>query len=135
MSQILSFKEGARIGDGTRSSGTMLTDQPDTLISVLWFGSFLAAMVLGLTSIYAPVKDAIKFALDIPALFFAVVFPVMLAKDYFSLKLARYTVTDTYVEARTGIFEKTERRIPLAYIREVTTKQTFFQSLFFVLRK
>jgi uncharacterized membrane protein YdbT with pleckstrin-like domain len=130
MSQILSFKEGARIGGGTRSTGTVLSDHPDTRISLLRFGFLLAAIVLGLASIYVPFEDAIKFALGVGSLFLAVVFPIMLAKDYFSLRLARYTVSDTHIEARTGIFEKTERRIPLAYVREVTTKQTFFQSLF-----
>jgi uncharacterized membrane protein YdbT with pleckstrin-like domain len=130
MSQILSFKEGARIGGGTRSTGTLLSDHPDTRISILWFGSLLAAIVLGAAGIYAPIDNAVRFGLGLTALLFAVAFPVMLAKEYFTLRLARYSVTDTYVEARTGIFEKTERRIPLAYIREVTTKQTFFQSLF-----
>jgi uncharacterized membrane protein YdbT with pleckstrin-like domain len=130
MSQILTFKDGARIGDGTRSTGTVLSDQPDTRISIQWFGFLLTAIVLGFAAIYAPIDNAVRFGLGLTALLFAIAFPVMLAEEYFTLRLARYSVTDTYVEARTGIFEKTERRIPLVYIREVTTKQTFFQSLF-----
>jgi uncharacterized membrane protein YdbT with pleckstrin-like domain len=130
MSQILAFKEGARIGDGTRATTTVLSDRPDTRISILWFAALLASIVLGLGSIYAPVEIALRFALGLGSLFFAAAFPIMLAKTYLGLTLARYTVTDTHIEARTGILDKIERRIPHAYIREVTTNQTFFQSLF-----
>jgi uncharacterized membrane protein YdbT with pleckstrin-like domain len=46
------------------------------------------------------------------------------------LRTASYTVTEGYIEAQTGTFEKTTRRIPLSYIRDVTHRQDFFQRLF-----
>jgi len=103
MSEILTIKEEVRTGGGTKSTGVVLTDQPNTVTSVLWFASVLVATVLGLASLYVAVENAIKFALGLGSLFLAVAFPIMLAKNYFSLRLARYTVTNTYIEARTGI--------------------------------
>jgi len=43
---------------------------------------------------------------------------------------ASYTVTDEYIEAQPGTFEKATRRIPLSYIRDVTHRQHFFHTLF-----
>ena len=41
---------------------------------------------------------------------------------------AEYTVTSDYIEAQTGNLEKSVRRIPLSYIRDVTLTQNFVQA-------
>src|SRR5262245_2196290 len=49
---------------------------------------------------------------------------------YEALGNAIYTVTNAYIEKKGGVIWKTQHRIPLSYVRDVTYNQSFLQAVF-----
>jgi uncharacterized membrane protein YdbT with pleckstrin-like domain len=49
---------------------------------------------------------------------------------YEALAKAVFTVTDEYIEEKSGIIWKRVRRIPMSYVRDVTYNQSFIQAMF-----
>src|SRR5258708_3108180 len=77
-------------------------------------------------------NDGVRFALTfglIPAFFFGLYLAI---KDHIRLISARYTIAFDHIEAtaREDILNQATRRIPLAYIRDLTLHQSFVQSFF-----
>ena len=114
----LKVVEGNRGGAGSKKP--VLTDQLDLRLIKLSYivpSVLLAAsVVIFLLPISFGAKFSIGFALVI-ALTGTLTFSL---SAHGRLRTASYTVTEGYIEAQTGTFEKTTRRIPLSYIRDVT---------------
>ncbi len=120
--------EGNQFGSGRIKP--VLTDKPDLRLIKLGYSVPLILLAAGVLAILLPISDAAKFSIG-----YAVVIALAGTLTFFlsshaRLRTASYTVTDEYIEAQTGTFEKTTRRIPLSYVRDVTHRQHFFQALF-----
>ena len=110
----------------------VLTDKPDLRLIRFGYSVPLILLAAGVLAILLPISDAAKFSIG-----YAVVIALAGTLTFFlsshaRLRTASYTVTEEYIEAQTGTFEKTTHRIPISYIRDVTHRQHFFQTLFAV---
>jgi uncharacterized membrane protein YdbT with pleckstrin-like domain len=120
--------EGNRVT--TSSNQPVLTDRPDLRLIKL---SYLVPILLAVSCLLIlllPISFGAKFSIGfslVIALGGTLTFSL---SSHARLRTASYTVTDEYIEAQTGTFEKATRRIPLSYIRDVTHRQDFFQTLF-----
>jgi uncharacterized membrane protein YdbT with pleckstrin-like domain len=117
--------------DRTRSDSTdaVLSDQPNLLLVKIGYllpGALVATAIVGFL---LPISDAAQYAIAYGTILMAFSTVITLATCHGRLRKASYTVTNDYIEARTGTFEKRVRRIPLDYIRDVTHSQNLFQSL------
>lgn len=120
--------EGNRIGAGSNSP--VLTDQPDLRLIKL---SYLAPLILfaaGVVLLLLPISFGAKFSIGFSLVIALTGTLTFSLSSHGRLRTASYTVTEEYIEAQTGTFEKATRRIPLSYIRDVTHRQDFFQTLF-----
>jgi uncharacterized membrane protein YdbT with pleckstrin-like domain len=120
--------EGNQIG--TRSTKPILTDRPDLRLIKLSYLVPLLLIATGVLILLLPVNDGAKFSIGF-ALAIALAGTLTFSlSSHARLRTASYTVTDGYIEAQTGTFEKATQRIPISYIRDVTHRQHFFQALF-----
>ena len=122
--------EGNQFGSGRIKP--VLTDKPDLRLIRLGYFVPLILLAAGVLAILLPISDAARFSIS-----FAIVIVLGGTLTFFlsshaRLRTASYTITDEYIEAQTGTFEKTTQRIPISYIRDVTHRQNFFQTLFAV---
>lgn len=120
--------EGNQIG--TCSIKPILTDRPDLRLIKLSYLVPLLLIATGVLILLLPLNEGAKFSLGFAlaiALAGTLTFSI---SSHARLRTASYTITDGYIEAQTGTFEKTTQRIPIGYIRDVTHRQHFFQSLF-----
>jgi uncharacterized membrane protein YdbT with pleckstrin-like domain len=122
--------EGYQFGSGRIKP--VLTDKPDLRLIRLGYSVPFILLAVGVLAILLPISDAAKFSIG-----YAVVIALAGTLTFFlsshaRLRRASYTVTDEYIEAQTGTFEKTTQRIPISYIRDVTHRQHLFQTLFAV---
>jgi len=108
----------------------VLTDQPDLRLIKLGYLVPLLLVTFGVLIILLPISDAIKIGVGYALIMALGGMLTFLLSSHARLRKASYIVTAEYIEARTGTFEKTSRRIPLSYIRDVTHRQHFFQTLF-----
>src|SRR6185503_3818900 len=75
-----------------------------------------------------PIDDSFKVAF----LPLAVLFVVSLSYSvimYEALGNTVFVVTNDYIEEKGGLIWKTQHRIPLTYVRDVTADQTFLQKM------
>lgn len=107
----------------------VLTVRPDMRIVKL---GFLAAALIagaGVVVYLSPLDDSVKAGF----LPLAVLFIVTLAYSaivYEALRNAVFTVTTEYVQEQGGVLFKTQHRLPLAYVRDVSYDQSFLQAMF-----
>jgi membrane protein YdbS with pleckstrin-like domain len=94
--------------------------------------AFLAAALIAVAGVVVyllPIDGSVKVAF----LPLAVLFVVVLAYSgimYEALGNTVFVVTKDYVEEKGGLIWKTQHRIPLTYVRDVTYDQNFLQSMF-----
>ncbi len=122
--------EGNQIGKG--SIKPILTDRPDLRLIKVSYLVPLLLIAIGVMILLLPINEGAKFSIGFAlaiALAGTLTFSI---SSYARLRTASYTVTGAYIEAQTGTFEKTTQRIPISYIRDVTHRQHFFQTLFAV---
>lgn len=120
--------EGNQVGTG--SIKPVLTDRPDLRLIKLSYLVCLLLIAAGVCLLLLPIGDDYKIGIGfvlIMALGGMLTFSI---SSHGRLRTASYTVTEDYIEAQTGTFEKATRRIPLSYIRDVTHDQNLFQTLF-----
>lgn len=120
--------EGNQIGPGRIKP--ILTDKPDLRLVKLSYLVSLLLIAIGVLILLLPINEGAKFSIGFAlaiALAGTLTFSI---SSHARLRTASYTVTDEYIEAQTGTFEKSTQRIPISYIRDVTHRQHFFQSLF-----
>ena len=120
----------SRLGvDSATADKAVLTARPDMRIVKLGF--LAAALIAGIGAVVylSPLDDSVKAGF----LPLAVLFIVTLAYSaivYEALRNAVFTVTTEYVQEQRGVFFRTQHRLPLAYVRDVTHSQSFLQALF-----
>lgn len=115
--------------DSVGSDRSLLTARPD--VRIVKFGFLTAALIAaaGAVVYLLPISDSVKAAfLPLAGLF--VVTVAYSAIMYDALGNAVFTVTNTYIEEKGGVIWKSQHRIPLGYIRDVTYSQTFLQAMF-----
>ncbi len=108
----------------------VLADQPDMRLIKLGYFVPLLLVATGIVILLLPISDAVKIGVGYALIMALGGMLTFLLSSHARLRKASYTVTAEYIEAQTGTFEKTSRRIPLSYIRDVTHRQHFFQTLF-----
>ena len=113
------------------SSGShpLLTARPDMRIVKLGF--LAAALVAAVTgTIYVlPIPDGVKIAF-LPLIGLFVVALVYSAIMYETLVNTVFRVTNECIEEEGGFIWKTQHRIPVSYVRDVTYDQNFLQAMF-----
>jgi uncharacterized membrane protein YdbT with pleckstrin-like domain len=122
--------EGNQFGTGRIKP--VLTDQPDLRLIKLSYLVPLLLIATGVVILLLPVNPGAKFSIGFAlaiALASTLTFSI---SSHARLRTASYTVTDGYIEAQTGTFEKATQRIPISYIRDVTHRQNILQALFAV---
>jgi uncharacterized membrane protein YdbT with pleckstrin-like domain len=118
------------VGINSVSSGNvLLTTRPD--LRILKVGFFAAALiaVAGAVVYLLPIDISLKVAF----LPLAVLFVVILALSvimYEALGNTVFVVTNDHIEEKGGLIWKTQHRIPLTYVRDVTHDQSFLQAMF-----
>jgi uncharacterized membrane protein YdbT with pleckstrin-like domain len=120
--------EGNQVRTG--SINPVLTDRPDLRLINVGYSVSLLLIAAGVLLLLLPVGNDYKIGIGyvlIAALLGMLTFTI---SSHARLRTASYTVTDEYIEAQTGTFEKATRRIPLSYVRDVTHRQHFFHTLF-----
>jgi uncharacterized membrane protein YdbT with pleckstrin-like domain len=120
--------EGNRVG--TSNIKPVLTDRPDLRLIKYSYLLPAALFAIGIVVLLLPISFGAKFSIGfalVLALGSTLTFSL---SSHGRLRTANYTVIEGYIEAQTGTLEKATRRIPLGYIRDVTHRQNFFQSLF-----
>lgn len=106
----------------------VLTDRPDMrpvrMLYLLPLTLLIAVILVCLVS-----KDwGVTFMFSLYVGGMAIVTLLVSGSYHEKLWKAEYTVTPDYVEAQTGTLEKSVRRIPMSYIRDVTLSQNFVQA-------
>jgi uncharacterized membrane protein YdbT with pleckstrin-like domain len=111
-------------------SGIVLTDQPDLRLIKLGYIVPLLLLATGGIALILPIDDGLKIGTGYAIIMLLGGSLTFFISAHARLRKASYTVTTDYIEAQIGTFEKVIRRIPLAYIRDVTQSQNFFQTFF-----
>ena len=119
--------EGSRTVSGHNKP--VLIDQPDLRLIKAGYALPLLVLATGALVLLLPTTDGAKIGIGYALVMVLVSSLTFFLSSHGRLHKARYTVTDDYVEAQTGTFERTTRRIPLGYIRDVTHRQNYFQRL------
>ncbi|SRR6266404_2376979 len=111
------------------SERSLLTARPDMRIVKLGFLAAASIAVAGAVVYLLPISDSVKAGfLPLAGLF--VVSLAYSAIMYETLGNALFTITNEYIEERGGVIWKSQHRIPLSYVRDVTYSQTFLQAMF-----
>lgn len=111
------------------SERSLLTARPDMRIVKLGFLAAASIAVAGAVVYLLPISDSVRAAfLPLAGLF--VVTLAYSAIMYETLGNALFTVTNAYIEEKGGVIWKSQHRIPLSYVRDVTYNQSFLQALF-----
>lgn len=110
-------------------SNVLLTTRPD--LSILKVGFFAAGSiaVAGAVLYLSPIDGSLKVAF----LPLAVLFVVTLAYSvimYEAVGNTVFVVTNDHIEEKGGLIWKTQHRIPLTYVRDVTYDQNLLQAMF-----
>jgi uncharacterized membrane protein YdbT with pleckstrin-like domain len=123
-------KADARNRMGSDQTRPVLIDSADLRLIKLGYLVPLLLVAAGVLILLLPLSDAAKIGIGYALIMALGSLLTFLLSSHARLRKASYTVTADYIEAQTGTFEKTSRRIPLSYIRDVTHRQHFFQRLF-----
>jgi membrane protein YdbS with pleckstrin-like domain len=106
----------------------LLTARPDMRIVKLGFlSAALIAAVAGIVYL-SPISDGVKIAF-LPLIGLFVVALVYSAIMYETLVNAVFRVTNECIEEEGGFIWKTQHRIPLSYVRDVTYDQSVLQKM------
>lgn len=111
------------------SDRSLLTARPDMRIVKFGFLAAASIAVAGAVVYMLPVSDSVKAAFLPLAGLFVVTLAYSLIM-YETLGNALFTATNAYIEEKGGVILKSQHRIPLSYIRDVTYSQTFLQAMF-----
>ena len=115
--------------DSVSSGNVLLTTRPDLRILKVGFITAALIAVAGAVVYLSPIDTSLKVAF----LPMAVLFVVVLAYSvimYEALGNTVFVVTNDHIEERGGLIWKTQRRIPLTYVRDVTYDQNLLQAMF-----
>jgi uncharacterized membrane protein YdbT with pleckstrin-like domain len=114
--------------DSRSGDNVLLTARPDMRIVKLGFlAAALIAIVAG--TIYGlPIPDGVKIVF-LPLVGLFVVALVYSAIMYETLVNTVFRVTNECIEEEGGFIWKTQHRIPLSYVRDVTYDQSFLQKM------
>ncbi|HXG64392.1 MAG TPA: PH domain-containing protein [Blastocatellia bacterium] len=115
---------------GAGSIKPVMTDQPDMRLIKVGYLVPLFLVAAGVFILLLPTSEAVKIGVGYALIMALGGILTYLLSSHARLRRANYMVTAEYIEAQTGTFEKTSRRIPLSYVRDVTHRQHFFQTLF-----
>lgn len=117
-------------GINSASSGNvLLTTRPDLRILKVGFLAAALIAVAGAVVYLLPIDGSLKVAF----LPLAVLFVVTLAYSvimYEALGNTVYVGTNEHIEEEGGLIWKTQHRIPLTYVRDVTYDQNILQAMF-----
>lgn len=115
--------------DSVGSERSLLTARPDMRIVKSGFLAAASIAVAGAVVYLLPISESMKAAfLPLAGLF--VVTVAYSAIMYETLGNALFTLTDVYIEERGGVIWRSQHRIPLSYIRDVSYSQTILQEMF-----
>jgi uncharacterized membrane protein YdbT with pleckstrin-like domain len=115
--------------DSVSSGNVLLTTRPDLRILKVGFLAAALLAVAGAVVYLSPIDTSLKVAF----LPMAVLFVVVLAYSvimYEALGNTVFVVTNDHIEEKGGLIWKTQHRIPLTYVRDVTYDQNFLQGMF-----
>ena len=119
-----------KFGINSDSSGNvLLTTRPDLRILKVGFLAAALIAVAGAVVYLSPIDGSLKVAF----LPLAVLFVVILAYSvimYEALGNTVFVVTNDHIEEKGGLIWKTQHRIPLTYVRDVTYDQSLLQTMF-----
>jgi uncharacterized membrane protein YdbT with pleckstrin-like domain len=110
------------------SGNVLLTTRPDLRILKVGFVAAALIAVAGAVVYLSPLDGSLKVAF----LPLAVLFVVILAYSvimYEALGNTVFVVTNDHIEEKGGLIWKTQHRIPLTYVRDVTYDQNFLQKM------
>lgn len=115
--------------DSASSGNVLLTTRPDLRILK---GGFLAAALIavaGAVVYLLPMDGSLKVAFLPLAVLFVVILAYLVIM-YEALGNTVFVVTNEHIEETGGLIWKTQHRIPLTYVRDVTYDQNFLQAMF-----
>jgi len=115
--------------DSVSGSNVLLTARPDLRILKVGFLTAALIAVAGAVVYLSPLDAPVKVAF----LPLAVLLVVILAYSvimYEALRNTVFVVTNDHIEEKGGVIWKTQHRIPLTYVRDVTYDQNFVQAMF-----
>jgi membrane protein YdbS with pleckstrin-like domain len=115
--------------DSVGGDKALLSARPDMrIVKVCFLGALLIAAVAG-TIYVSPISEGVKIAFLplIPLFVVALVYSVIMFE---TLGNAVFKVTNEHLEEEGGFIWKTQHRIPLTYLRDVTYDQNFLQAMF-----
>ena len=124
-----SINVGNFVSNSASSGNVLLTTRPDLRILNVGFLAAVLIAVAGAVVYLSPIDGSFKVAF----LPLAVLFVVTLAYSvimYEALGNTVFVVTNEHIEEKGGVVWKTQHRLPLAYVRDVTYNQNVLQSLF-----
>jgi uncharacterized membrane protein YdbT with pleckstrin-like domain len=124
------LKAVARNLAGSGSNKPVPTDQPDLRLIKLSYIVPSVLLAVGVMILLLPISFGAKFSIGFSLVIALTGTLTFSLSTHGKLRTASYTVTEGYIQAQTSTFEKTTRRIPLSYIRDITHRQDFFQRLF-----
>ena len=115
--------------DSVSSGNVLLTTRPDLRILKVGFITTALIAVAGAVVYLSPIDTSLKVAF----LPMAVLFVVVLAYSvimYEALGNTVFVVANDHIEEKGGVIWKTQHRIPLTYVRDVTYDQNILQAMF-----
>lgn len=114
--------------DSVSGSNVLLT-RPD--LRILKVGFLTAALIAVASAVVylSPIDASLKVAFLPLAVLFVVVSAYSVIM-YEALGNTVFVVTNDYIEEKGGLIWKTQHRIPLTYVRDVTYNQNFLQAMF-----
>jgi membrane protein YdbS with pleckstrin-like domain len=119
-----------KFGINSDSSGNvLLTTRPDLRILKAGFLAAALIAVAGAVVYLLPIDDSLKVAFLPLAVLFVVVLAYFVIM-YEALGNTVFVVANDHIEEKGGVIWKTQHRIPLTYVRDVTYDQNFLQAMF-----
>ena len=126
----LLLQEGHRLLKVIKSGLYILSLYPDLRLIKLGYIVPLLLLVTGSSALMLPIDVGLKIGTGYVIIMLLGGSLTFFLSAHARLLKASNIVTAEYIEAQTGTFEKTVRRIPVAYIRDVTHRKNFFQTFF-----
>lgn len=124
-----SINVGKFENNSTSNGNVLLTTQPDLRILKVGFLAAALIAVAGAVVYLLPIDDSLKVAFLPLAVLFVVVLAYSLIM-YEALGNTVFVVANDHIEEKGGVIWKTQHRIPLTYVRDVTYDQNFLQAMF-----
>jgi uncharacterized membrane protein YdbT with pleckstrin-like domain len=115
--------------DSASSGNVVLTTRPDLRILKVGFLTAALIAVAGAIVYLSPIDASLKVAFLPLAVLFVVIITYSVIM-YEALANTVFVVTNDYIEEKGGLIWKTQHRIPLTYVRDVTYDQNFLQAMF-----